>query len=131
MSGWDEANRVRLPSPWEEFWIEAYTQPPLGDWLDAREAVAAASATSLPSLDKALDACRRLVKDHNLVDREGKPLDLTLRTMSTSLILAYLTAMVGALGGVGESTAPLSPRTTSPVRSSRRRTSRPASGTGA
>jgi hypothetical protein len=121
-SRWDATRRVQLDPPWEQFWIERYVDPPIGDWLALAETAGAAVESTTPAnLDAACAALRRLIAAHNLTDRAGEPIAISFESLTYSLFLAIVTA---AQSSSGESAGPKGKKATSPGPSSRRSRSR-------
>jgi hypothetical protein len=131
VSGWDEKRRVPLEPPWDSFYVELWEDPPMGTWLALQEAAAAALANpgDLEAIERAIASFGPLVAAHNLTDRAGKPIGLTLREMSGGLFLAVLLAVKRALEGAGTA-VPLGNRANSPAASSRAPRRRCASSSG-
>lgn len=124
MSGWDAVRRLPLSEPWEEFWVDLLEDPPMGEWLRIQAAAIEATTNPTPeSIDKAIVAFRPLIAAHNITDRDGQPLELSLQSMPSSLFRAVLLVVKRALEGEGlpptpakraRSRVPSSPRTRSP-----------------
>jgi hypothetical protein len=128
VSGWDTKRRLGLGDEWPGFWVDLWEDPPMGTWIDLQEVVQAAllNPGDIKAIEKAIAAFAPLVAEHNLTDRDGKPLELTLRSMNSGLFKAVLMVVQRAM--FGEATpVPLRKRATSPGRSSRARASRRAS----
>ena len=114
MGGWD-VRRVQLGEPYTECWVEPYLDPPMGMWLDFREAaLTAKSDPSEPNADRLLAVTKLFVADHNLTDRDGAPLEVwTARTVGPKLTNAIRMAIESVLQDEGGATAdPLPNRTT-------------------
>ena len=106
MSGWDQTRRVTLAEPWETFWVELWEDPPMGDWMDARDATTKALAELTPeNVDNAMKAFSRLLAGHNLTARSGEPIALdqpgAFRSLPASLFKALYGAINRALDGAG------------------------------
>jgi hypothetical protein len=120
----DAVRRTQLAEPFADWWIEAYTDPPIGDFLDMR--TAANEATAEPTeakMDALVATLARLIKSHNMTNRDGSPLEFVLRAMPARLIAA----ISGALQSGGEPADPLSTPASllepaSPAKRSRRNT---------
>ena len=94
MSGWDATHRVTLPDPWEGMWIEVYDNPPMGLLLDLGEQVALAMNDPRPEvIEKALVTAYGYIAAHNLTDREGRPLEWSLRSFAPTLVVCVLRAI--------------------------------------
>ncbi len=124
MSGWDAVRRLTLAEPWQDFWVDLYEDPPMGEWLAIQEKANEAASNPVPdAIDAAIRAFRPLIATHNITDREGQPMELTLQTLPSSLFAAILLAVRQALDGAGlpptsakraRSRGPSSPRPKSP-----------------
>ncbi len=103
MSGWDQVRRLSLPAPWQEFWVDLYEDPPMGDWLDAQAAAVAAKSNPTPeTIDAAVRRFGPFIAAHNITDRDGQPLaELSLHTLSAGLFAAILDTVQRALEGGG------------------------------
>jgi hypothetical protein len=128
---WDEKRRVELGEEWPGFWIDLFEDPPMGAWLDLQEAAIAAmhNPGDQKAIEKAISAFRPLVAGHNITDRDGKPMELSLRAMNASLFRSVLSVVQRAMAGEGTPT-PLPSRATSRGRSSQANPRRRASSSG-
>lgn len=114
--------REQLDPPWQDFWIDVL-EPEMGDWLDLLEAFEYANVTkTVDDIEVVVAIVRRMVVAHNLVRRDGSPLEISVRQLTPSQTAAIVAAINRAGGG---SASPL-PRATSPGRSatSRKRSRR-------
>lgn len=102
MSGWTDVRRLNLSEPWQEFWVDLYEEPPMGSWVRIQSAAIEATSNPTPeSIDRAIAAFKPLIAAHNITDRDGQPLDLTLESMPSSLFRAVLLVVRRALEGEG------------------------------
>lgn len=130
MSGWDTTRRVELAAPWSDFWVEVYTDPEFGLFLDFREAWAEAKGNPLPeTIDRLIVLMTRCIAAHNITGRDGAPVELRLRNLNASLTTAIAGAITDVVNGGGEPADPL-PTAALPASSSPRRRSRRSSASG-
>lgn len=134
MNGWDAVHRVSLPEPWDGMWIDVFDNPPLGLLLDLGEQVALAMGDPRPEvIEAALATAGRYIAAHNLTDREGKPLEWSLRSFAPTLVVGVLRAIGDDLRR-GADTGPFDNRAAKRARSHGRSSpasrSRPASASG-
>lgn len=108
MSGWDAVVREHLDPPWQEFWVDAYVDPPLGDYLDMQKA--AEEAVGRPneaSIDALLATMKPLIADHNMTGRDGGPLQWKGRELGSKLVSALVAALKKAQDEGGAPADPL------------------------
>lgn len=130
MSGWDTTRRVTLAAPWSDFWVDVYTDPEFGLFLDFREAWNEAKGDPVPeSIDRLIALMARCIAEHNITGRDGAPVELRLRNLNAGLTTAIAGAITEVVNGGGASADPL-PTAVSPVSSSPRRRSRRSSASG-
>lgn len=135
-SGWDAVRRVTLTEPWSDNWVDVYLDPPMGIYIDMQKALSATIAqANAETLSALLAAMRPLVAGHNLVDRDGKPLEpWTADNMGVRLIKG-IAAAIKQVQDEGEGGAPADPLPmepgTSPGRGSPASRSRRTTGSGA
>lgn len=125
MTAWQETITVPLGAPWEPFSVDVWTDPPMGAYLDLKEASIAAvmNPGDVPTIERAIASFGPLIASHTITDRDGKPLELSLRSMSSGLFLAVVNALRSQVFG-GEEAGPFEKPATSPARSSRGRNRR-------
>ncbi len=132
MSGWDETITVPLDDPWAPMSISIWADPPMGAWLDLREAAAAALSNpgDVATIERAIAAFGPLVASHTLVDRAGKPIDqLTLRALPSGMFVAILRGIERVMNG-GEGSGPFVLKAPSRARSSQAKSRRRATASG-
>lgn len=121
--------RMQLDAPFEDCWVEAYTEVKMGTLLAVDAAVKAAfQEPKAAVVEAALAAAAPLVADHNLTDVEtGAKLDLSFASMTAGQIKGVLLAVTAGMAAGGAS--PLAKRPSgnslglvSPVSPSRRGT---------
>jgi hypothetical protein len=119
VSGWDAVRRTFLAEPWQDFWIDAFVDPPIGDYL-AMEA-AARAAVSMPTeatLDELIGTLPALIRAHNMTGRDGEPLEWKAAAMGAKLIKSLTAALKSVQDDEGGAPADPLPK------SGRRRSSR-------
>lgn len=116
MSGWDQARRVSLAEPWDEFWIDVNPDIPMGQWLDFNDAWQKAKhSPTVENIEAVVAAFRDLVIRHNLVDPAGEPLELELRKLTAGLVARIGEAILSAQEGAGEAVDPFGNPVPSPA----------------
>ena len=119
MSGWDQARRVPLAEPWDEFWVDVNPDLPMGVWLDFKDAwERAKSSPVLETIEALIDQFARLVIRHNITDRDGEPLTFGFRTLTPKLVAAIGEAILTAQEGAGTAVDPFGNPAPSPEDSS-------------
>ena len=99
MSGWDLTRRVYLAEPWQDFYLDLYEDPPMGVWLALQEAANESLSNPIPpNIEAAIRAFGPLVADHNITDRNGKPIEeFSFASLSSGLFQAILGAVRRAM----------------------------------
>ena len=115
MTGWDAVRRVTLAEPWQESWVEVYLDPPLGAWLDLKDALRnAGAAPTRENLDTLVGFMAPLIAAHTIPSRDGTPFAWDTAHMGARLIRVVSEAIIAVQEG-GESADPLSTSATSPA----------------
>lgn len=106
-TGWDATSgQLTLAEPWQSFWIRAYLDPPMGLYIDMQAALRAALAEPTEEhLDALIATLPPLIAEHNIVGRDGAPIEWRGRAMGSRLIRA----IADALKGVQEAGEPADP----------------------
>ena len=126
---WAQARRVPLAEPWDAFWIEVFADPPLAVYVEFEERLAEMERErTTASAEAVIAVIAQLVKAHNLTDRDGRPIELSLRGGLTAGQLSGISKAIRTVLNGGGSADPLPSKAPSRGRSSRKKASRSTSG---
>lgn len=123
-SGWDAASpQIALAPPWEDFWVRVYLDPPIGDYLAMKAALIPASSATEEALDALIATIPPLLAEHNIVGRDGEPIEWKARAMGSRLITGICDAIKRVQDGKADEPADPLPQSEKPA-TSRPRASR-------